>query len=94
MLVITSRYVRFQGLLGTDPITGTFLPDSGQWRRMAMDRADLDMEDLLKIILGLVIVWLLIEVVSEFLGLLFGPLSSVVGLLLLAVLVLWYFDVI
>jgi hypothetical protein len=61
---------------------------------MAMDRADLDMEDLLKIILGLVIVWLLIEVVSEFLGLLFGPLSSVVGLLLLAVLVLWYFDVI
>jgi hypothetical protein len=61
---------------------------------MAMDRANLDMEDLLKIILGLVIVWLLIEVVSEFLGLLFGPLSSVVGLLLLAVLVLWYFDVI
>jgi hypothetical protein len=61
---------------------------------MAMERADLDMEDLLKIILGLVIVWLLIEVVSEFLGLLFGPLSSVVGLLLLAVLVLWYFDVI
>lgn len=59
-----------------------------------MERADLDMEDLLKIILGLVIVWLLIEVVSEFLGLLFGPLSSVVGLLLLAVLVLWYFDVI
>jgi hypothetical protein len=62
---------------------------------MTADRAALDTDDLLKIVLVLVIVWLAIEVLSEFLQLLvFGPLSSVVGLLLLVVLLLWYFDVI
>ncbi len=61
---------------------------------MLDDRAALDIDDLLKIILLLVIVWLVIEVLSEFLGLLFGPLSSVVGVILLIVLVAWYFDVI
>lgn len=61
---------------------------------MPAERAALDVDDLLKIILVLVIVWLAIEVVTEFLGFLFGPLSSVIGLVLLAVLVLWYFDVI
>lgn len=61
---------------------------------MPAERAALDVDDLLKIILVLVILWLAIEVVTEFLGFLFGPLSSVIGLVLLAVLVLWYFDVI
>lgn len=61
---------------------------------MHADRGDLDIDDLLKIILALVIIWLVIEILSEFLGLIFGPLSSVVGLILLIVLVLWYFDVI
>ena len=61
---------------------------------MTADRAALDIDDLLKIILVLVIVWLVIEVITEFLGFLFGPLSSAVGLVLLVVLVLWYFDVI
>lgn len=61
---------------------------------MAAERAALDLDDLLRIILVLVIVWLVIEILTEFLGFLFGPLSSAVGLLLLAVLVLWYFDVI
>ena len=59
---------------------------------MAADRAALDVDDLLKIILVLVIVWLAISVLEDVLGLLFGPLSSVVGLVLLVVLVLWYFD--
>lgn len=59
---------------------------------MPAERAALDIDDLLKIILALVIVWLAIEILSEFLGLIFGPLSSVVGLVLLVVLVLWYFD--
>jgi hypothetical protein len=61
---------------------------------MTADRAALDTDDLVKIVLVLVIVWLAIEVLSEFLQLVFGPLSSVVGLLLLVVLLLWYFDVI
>lgn len=61
---------------------------------MTRERAALDIDDLLKIILVLVIVWLVIEVITEFLGFLFGPLSSAVGLVLLVVLVLWYFDVI
>ncbi|MFB6360364.1 MAG: hypothetical protein ABEH59_03485 [Halobacteriales archaeon] len=61
---------------------------------MSADRAALDTDDLLKIVLVLVIVWLAIEVLSEFLQLVFGPLSSVVGLILLVVLLLWYFDVI
>jgi len=61
---------------------------------MTADRAALDTDDLMKIVLVLVIVWLAIEVLSEFLQLVFGPLSSVVGLLLLVVLLLWYFDVI
>lgn len=61
---------------------------------MPPERAALDVDDLLKIILVLVIVWLAIEVVTEFLGFLFGPLSSVIGLVLLVVLVLWYFDII
>lgn len=61
---------------------------------MIGERAALDIDDLLKIILVLVIIWLVIEVTTEFLGFLFGPLSSVVGLVLLVVLVLWYFDVI
>lgn len=61
---------------------------------MSADRGALDTDDLLKIVLVLVIVWLVIEVLSEFLQLVFGPLSSVVGLILLAVLLLWYFDVI
>lgn len=59
---------------------------------MPAERAALDVDDLLKIILVLVILWLAIEILSEFLGLVFGPLSSVVGLILLVVLILWYFD--
>ncbi len=67
---------------------------SAESRAMPADRAALDTDDLLKIVLVLVIVWLAIEVLSEFLQLVFGPLSSIVGLLLLVVLLLWYFDVI
>lgn len=61
---------------------------------MIDERAALDIDDLLKIILVLVIVWLAISITEDVLGLLFGPLSSVVGFILLVVLVLWYFDVI
>ena len=59
---------------------------------MPADRAALDVDDLLKIVLVLVIVWLAISIVEDVIGFLFGPLSSLVGLVLLLVLVLWYFD--
>lgn len=59
---------------------------------MSFDRGALDVDDLLKIVLVLVIVWLAISIVEDVIGFLFGPLSSLVGVVLLAVLVLWYFD--
>jgi len=61
---------------------------------MVPDRASLDTGDLLKIVLVLVIVWLAVSILSDILGLFRGPLGTVVGLVLLAVLALWYFDVI
>lgn len=71
----------------------TLLPASDERGAMPPERGALDVDDLLKIVLVLVIVWLAISIVEEIVGLLLpGPLSSVVGLLLLVILVLWYFD--
>lgn len=56
---------------------------------------DLAVDDLVKIVLLLVIVWLALEIASEFvyslLGLL-GPLQPVVGLLVVALVVWWLYD--
>ena len=60
---------------------------------MSPDRGALDVDDLLKIVLVLVIILLAINVFEEIVGFLLpGPLGSIVGLVLLLVLVLWYFD--
>ena len=60
-------------------------------------RGKLEVETLLKIVLVLIIVWLVIEVVNQTLGLvgtLFGliPFSSIIGLIIAAVIILWLLD--
>jgi hypothetical protein len=59
------------------------------------DRGDIDVEDLLKIVLVLVVVWLVLEVIGGILGILgdlLGPLRPLLGLLVIALIVLWLFD--
>jgi ABC-type enterochelin transport system permease subunit len=58
-------------------------------------RADLEAESLLRIVLVLVVVWLVLEIVGEFVGIataLVGPFRPVLGLLVVAVIVLWLLD--
>lgn len=59
-------------------------------------RGAIDVEDLLKVVLVLVIIWLGINVLEEFLGLLlgslFGLLQPLLGLVILALIVLWLLD--
>jgi len=59
------------------------------------DRADIEAESLLLIVLGLVVVWIALEVVSELLGLLgwlLGPFKPVLGLAIVVIIVLWLTD--
>jgi len=55
----------------------------------------LDVEDLLKIVLLLVVAWIVIEVVSEVLGLfawILGPFRPLLGLIIVVLIVLWLLD--
>jgi hypothetical protein len=59
------------------------------------DRAKLDVEDLLKIVLVLVVVWLVLEVIGEilgFVGWLLGPLRPLIGLVVIVLIALWLLD--
>jgi len=59
------------------------------------DRAELEVESLLKIVLVLVLIWIALEVISEVLGIvswLLGPLQPILGLVLVALIVLWLLD--
>lgn len=59
------------------------------------DRADIEAESLLLVILGLVVVWIALEVVGELLGLLgwlLGPFRPVLGLGIVVIIVLWLTD--
>jgi hypothetical protein len=61
-----------------------------------MDRAAISTDDLIKLVLVLVVVWLALEVFGELLGtLLRGPfeiLRPIVGLIVLALLILFLLD--
>lgn len=62
---------------------------------MTHDRAALDVEDLLKIVLVLVVVWLALEIVDEVLAItlgLLGPLRPIIGVVVLVLIVLWLLD--
>ena len=59
------------------------------------DRADIEAESVLKLILVLVLVWIALEVVGEFLdilGGLLGPFRPLLGLAIVAIIVLWLLD--
>lgn len=59
------------------------------------DRADVEVETLLKVVLVLVVVWLLLEIVGEVVEMtlgLFGFLRPILGLVILALIVLWLLD--
>ncbi|MFC4406758.1 DUF7554 family protein [Haloarchaeobius iranensis] len=59
------------------------------------DRGDIEAESLLLVILGLVVVWIALEVISELLGLLgwlLGPFKPVLGLAIVVIIVLWLTD--
>lgn len=58
-------------------------------------RGKIDVETLLKIILVLVALWLALSVVGEFLNIfafVLGPLSNLIGLVVLLILVLYLLD--
>jgi len=60
-----------------------------------MPRAAVEVEDLLKIVLVLVVVWLALEIVGEVFDLFVGLLNllpTVVGLLIVVLIVLWLLD--
>lgn len=53
---------------------------------------DVDVETLLKIVLVLVIVWIVLDIVSELVFELLGPFRPLVGLLIVALVVVWWLD--
>ncbi|RAW45040.1 hypothetical protein DQW50_11225 [Halorubrum sp. 48-1-W] len=53
-----------------------------------MDRAALDVDDLLKVLLGLAIVWLLLEILGTVLDLTFALLDALPTLIVLVIVVL------
>jgi type IV secretory pathway VirB2 component (pilin) len=55
-------------------------------------RGALDAEDLLKIVLALVIVWIAVEIVTEVVEFLLGPFTTVIGVVIVVLIVLWFFD--
>jgi hypothetical protein len=60
-----------------------------------MDRAAIEVETLLKIVIALVILWLALEVLDAVFGLLLGVfwfLQPLLGLVLLVLLILWLLD--
>ena len=59
---------------------------------MTGDRGALDVEDLLKIVLVLVIVYIAVDLLFEVVGFVFRALSSLVGLLIVVLIVLWFLD--
>lgn len=62
---------------------------------MKLNRGGIEVEDLLKLVLVLVLVWLVLEIVGEVLGLftmLLGPLRPLLGLAVAALIVLWLLD--
>ncbi len=60
-----------------------------------MNRAALDVEDLLKVVLGLVIVWLLLEIIGSLLRVtmtVFRALPTLIGITIVVLIVLWLTD--
>ena len=74
---------------------GVFKSNATYGPTMLGTRAGIDVEDLLKIILLLVVVWIALEVLGMILGTiswLLGPLQPILGLVILVLIVLWLLD--
>ena len=56
------------------------------------DRAAIEVETLLKIILVLVVVWLALRIVGEVVRFVLGPLPEVIGVVIVVLIVLWLLD--
>jgi hypothetical protein len=56
------------------------------------DRGGLEVEDLLKLVLVLVIVYIAVDLLFEIIGFVFGPLSNLVGLVIIVLIVAWFLD--
>ena len=59
------------------------------------NRGDIDVEDLLKIVLLIVFVWVVLEIVGlvfSAIGTLLGPFQPLLGLLIVILIVLWLLD--
>jgi len=56
------------------------------------DRGALEVEDLLKLVLVLVIVYIAVDLLFEIIGFVFGPLSNLVGLVIIVLIVAWFLD--
>ncbi|ELZ76989.1 hypothetical protein C455_14417 [Haloferax larsenii JCM 13917] len=62
---------------------------------MRPDYGGIEVEDLLKLVLVLVVVWLALEILGEVLGLftaLLGPFRPILGLVVVVLIVLWLLD--
>lgn len=61
-----------------------------------MDRAALDTDALLKLVLVLVVIWLLVDIAESILGFVFGPLLAVLrplfGIVVIILIVLFLLD--
>ncbi|PSQ10423.1 hypothetical protein BRC93_09410 [Halobacteriales archaeon QS_5_70_15] len=55
-------------------------------------RGGLAVEDLLKLVLVLVIVYIAVDLLFEIIGFVFGPLSNLVGLVIIVLIVAWFLD--
>jgi hypothetical protein len=55
-------------------------------------RAELDANDLLKIILLLVIVWIVVEIAATVLESILGLFPPLIGFVIVVLIVLWFFD--
>ena len=60
--------------------------------RPMTDRAAIEVETLLKIVLVLVIVWLALEILGGVIRFVLGPLPEIVGLVIVVLIVLWLLD--
>lgn len=62
-------------------------------RKLSLPVLDnLDVETLLKVVLLLVIVWIAVDIVSELLFDLLGPFRPLVGLVIIALIAVWWLE--
>ena len=56
------------------------------------DRAAIEVETLLKVILVLVVIWLALRILGEVVRFVLGPLPEVIGVVIVILIVLWLLD--